>query len=263
MMSLYVKKSERRRKRIENMKKGIYLLPNILTSMGLLFGFYSIINTLSGKYLKAAWAVIFAAVFDAIDGKIARLTKTNTDFGVEYDSLVDLIAFGVAPGLLVYAWALRPFGKWGWLAAFLYVICAALRLARFNVQINTIENRFFQGLPSPAAAGMMVSVIIFFNHLKIPEDIKHLPVLLLTYAIAFLMVSNVRYNSFKNLELAKKKPFSSLFVVILLLIVVGAEPQLMLFSLFLLYFISGPINLLLLYRRKRIQNVLKERESHT
>lgn len=258
-----MKKSERRRKRIESMKKGIYLLPNILTSMGLLFGFYSILHTLSGRYLKAAWAVIFAAVFDAIDGKIARLTKTNTDFGVEYDSLADLIAFGVAPGLLVYAWALKPFGKWGWLAAFLYVICAALRLARFNVQINTVENRFFQGLPSPAAAGMIVSVIMLFYHLKIPEDTRHLPVLLLTYAIAFLMVSNVKYNSFKNLELAKRKPFSSLFVVILLLIIVGAEPQIMFFSLFLLYFISGPINLLFLYRKKRAQKVLKEREIPT
>jgi len=262
-MSYQIKKSERRRRRIENMKKGIYLLPNIFTSMGLLFGFYSTLHTLSGRYLKAAWAIIFAAIFDAIDGKIARLTKTNTDFGVEYDSLADLIAFGVAPGLLVYAWALKPFGKWGWLAAFLYVICAALRLARFNVQINTVENRFFQGLPSPAAAGTIVSVIILFNHLRIPEDTKHLPVLLLTYAIAFLMVSNVKYNSFKNLELAKRKPFSSLIVVILLIIVVGAEPQFMLFSLFFVYFISGPINILLRYRQRKAQRVLKERESHT
>lgn len=245
------------------MKKGIYLLPNLFTSFGLLFGFYSTLQTLSGKFLRAAWAIIFAAVFDAIDGKIARLTKTNTGFGVEYDSLADLIAFGVAPGLLIYAWALKPFGRWGWLAAFLYVICAALRLARFNVQINTVENRFFQGLPSPAAGGLIASTIILFYHLKIGEDTKHLPVLLITYILAFLMVSNLKYNSFKNLELAKKKPFSTLIVVIFLLIIVGAEPQIMIFSLFSLYFISGPINFLLFYRRKRIQRVLKERETPT
>jgi len=253
-------KSERRRKRIESMKKGIYILPNLFTSFGLLFGFYSTIHTLNGKFLKAAWAIIFAAVFDAIDGKIARLTKSNTDFGVEYDSLADLIAFGVAPGLLIYSWALKPFGRWGWLAAFLYVICTALRLARFNVQINTVENRYFQGLPSPAAAGMIASTIILFFHMKIGEDTKHLPILLITYTLAFLMVSNLRYNSFKNLELAKRKPFSTLIVLIFLLIIVGAEPQIMMFSLFALYFISGPVNFLLHYRQRRIQKVLKERE---
>lgn len=257
-----MKQSERRRKRIESMRKGIYLIPNILTSFGLLFGFYSILQTLNGKYLHAAWAIIYASIFDAIDGRIARLTKSSTDFGVEYDSLADLIAFGVAPGILIYAWALKPFGKWGWLAAFLYVICAALRLARFNVQINTVENRFFQGLPSPASAGMIATTIILFYHLKMGENAKHLPVLILAYILAFLMVSNVKYNSFKNLELAKKKPFSTLIVVILLIIIVGAEPEIMIFSLFSLYFISGPLNFLFHYRQKRVQKVLKEREIH-
>ena len=149
----------------ENLRRGVYLLPNLLTTGGLFAGFYSIVATMNGNYLVAGWFVLIAAVFDGLDGKVARMTNTTSKFGVEYDSLADLVAFGVAPGLMMYAWALKPFGKLGWLAAFLYVVCGALRLARFNVQITTVESKRFVGLPIPAAAGMAASLVIFFHHM--------------------------------------------------------------------------------------------------
>ena len=139
----------------ESLKRGVYLLPNLVTTGGLFAGFYGIVATMKGDYQLAAWFILISAVFDALDGKVARLTGTTSRFGVEYDSLVDLVSFGVAPGLLMYSWALQPFGKFGWLAAFLYVVCGALRLARFNIQVNTVESRRFVGLPVPAAAGMV------------------------------------------------------------------------------------------------------------
>lgn len=225
----------------ENLRRGVFLLPNLLTTGGLFSGFYSIVATMNGDYLLAAWFVLIAAIFDGLDGKVARLTNTTSKFGVEYDSLADLVAFGVAPGLLMYSWALKPFGKLGWLAAFLYVVCGALRLARFNVQVNTVESKRFVGLPIPAAAGMAASLVIFFFHMGGTGEIKKVSVLLLIYVLAALMVSNIRYYAFKDPELFRRQPFGFLVLAIIFIIVIVAEPEIMIFALACVFVASGPI----------------------
>jgi len=227
--------------RHENVRRGVYLLPNLLTTGGLFAGFYSIVATMNGNYLLAGWFVLIAAVFDGLDGKVARMTGTTSRFGVEYDSLADLVAFGVAPGLMMYAWALKPFGKLGWLAAFLYVVCGALRLARFNVQITTVESKRFVGLPIPAAAGMSASLVIFFHHMGGTGTIKKVSVLLLIYVLAALMVSNLRYYAFKDPELVRRQPFGFLVLAIIFIIVIVAQPEIMLFTLACAYVASGPV----------------------
>jgi CDP-diacylglycerol--serine O-phosphatidyltransferase len=225
----------------ENLRRGVFLLPNLLTTGGLFSGFYSIVATMNGDYLLAAWFILVAAIFDGLDGKVARLTNTTSKFGVEYDSLSDLVAFGVAPGLMMYSWALKPFGKFGWLAAFLYVVCGALRLARFNVQINTVESKRFVGLPIPAAAGMAASLVIFFFHMGGTGEIKKVSVLLLIYVLAALMVSNIRYYAFKDPELFRRQPFGFLVLAIIFIIVIVAQPEIMIFALACIFVSSGPI----------------------
>jgi len=236
--------------RHENLRRGVYLLPNLLTTGGLFAGFYSIVATMNGNYLLAGWFVLIAAVFDGLDGKVARMTGTTSRFGVEYDSLADLVAFGVAPGLMMYAWALKPFGKLGWLAAFLYVVCGALRLARFNVQITTVESKRFVGLPIPAAAGMSASLVIFFHYLGGTGTIKKVSVLLLIYVLAALMVSNIRYYAFKDPELVRRQPFGFLVLAIFFIIVIVAQPEIMLFTIACVYVASGPIGSLVSRFRK-------------
>jgi CDP-diacylglycerol--serine O-phosphatidyltransferase len=199
---------------------------------------------MNGRYDVAAWFILVSSIFDALDGKVARMTGTTSRFGVEYDSLADLVAFGVAPGLLMYSWALKPFGKLGWLAAFLYVVCGALRLARFNVQVDTVESKRFLGLPIPAAASMVATCVLLFYHLGGSGSIRKVSVLILIYVLALLMVSNVRYYSFKDPDLVKRQPFGFLVLLIFLIIVVVAEPQIMLFSLMSCYALSGPVGYL-------------------
>jgi len=239
--------------RRENLRKGVYILPNLFTTGGLFSGFYSIVATVNGRYDVAAWFILIAAVFDALDGRVARMTNTTSRFGVEYDSLADLVAFGVAPGLLMYMWALKPFGKLGWLAAFLYLVCGALRLARFNVQVNTVESKRFLGLPIPAAAGMVAACVLLFYYFGGSGAIvKKVSILLLIYILAFLMVSSIRYYSFKDPELVKRQPFGVLVLAIFIIIVIIARPELMLFAITFGYMISGPIGKLLsLFRRRR------------
>lgn len=238
--------------RRESLRKGVYILPNLFTTGGLFSGFYSIVSTVNGRYDVAAWFILFAMVFDALDGRVARMTNTTSRFGVEYDSLADLVAFGVAPGLLMYIWALKPFGKLGWLAAFLYVVCGALRLARFNVQVNTVESKRFVGLPIPAAAGMVAACVLlfyYFGHSGL--IVKKVSILLLIYILAYLMVSNIRYYSFKDPELVKRQPFGILVLSIFIIIVIIARPELMLFAITFGYMISGPLGKLLsLFRRR-------------
>ncbi len=233
--------------RRESLKRGVYLLPNLVTTGGLFAGFYGIVATMNGQYDLAAWFILISAVFDALDGKVARLTGTTSRFGVEYDSLVDLVSFGVAPGLLMYTWALQTFGKFGWLAAFLYVVCGALRLARFNVQVNTVESRRFVGLPIPAAAGMVASCVLLFYHLGGSGTIKKFSIVLLIYVLAYLMVSNHSYNSFKDPGLVKRQPFGFLVLAIIFIIVVVAQPEIMLFAISSVYVASGPIGSVLKY----------------
>lgn len=237
--------------RRESLKRGVYLLPNLVTTGGLFAGFYGIVATMNGDYHLAAWFILISAVFDALDGKVARLTGTTSRFGVEYDSLVDLVSFGVAPGLLMYSWALQPFGKFGWLAAFLYVVCGALRLARFNVQVDTVESRRFVGLPIPAAAGMVASCVLLFYHLGGTGTIKKVSVLLLIYVLAYLMVSNHHFISFKDPELLKRQPFSFLVLAIIFIIVIVAQPEIMLFTIASIYMVSGPVGTLLKYFKRK------------
>jgi CDP-diacylglycerol--serine O-phosphatidyltransferase len=243
----------------EGMKRGVYILPNLFTSGSLFCGFYAIIAAFNANFLYAAVAIAIAVIFDGIDGKVARLTKATSRFGVEYDSLSDLVAFGVAPAILVYAWALRPYGKFGWLAVFLYVACGALRLARFNVQVDTVESRYFRGLPIPGAAGLIVATIFLCYRLGVRGDGSNLFILLMIYLLAFLMVSNIRYPSFKHLELLKRKPFSTLVAIVLFLVVVVAEPAIVLFILAAVYLLLGPAEVVRGWYRKRETAVSEEK----
>lgn len=242
----------------DHMKRGIFLIPNLLTTASLFFGFYSIVASYQGEFKKAAIAIILSGVFDMLDGKIARLTGATSKFGVEYDSLSDMIAFGVAPGFLAYTWALVPFGRYGWLAGFLYVTCTALRLARFNVQAETVEKTRFKGIPSPGAAGMIATTVLMYYYLGgSGATSKHVTLLLLIYLLAFLMVSNVTYRSTKALDLSKRKPFSLLVIAVLFMILIVAEPVVMLFVIGAVYVASGPVELLYNLLRRRLRDKKK------
>jgi len=241
----------------ENIRRGIYILPNLITAGSLFSGFYSMVATLNGNYSSAAIWIFIAAICDGLDGKVARMTNTTSQFGVEFDSLADLVAFGVTPGLMMYAWALRPFGRLGWLAAFLFVVCGALRLARFNVQVATVESKRFIGLPIPAAASMVASTVLLFTHFGWPSSYKRLAIIALIYLLAFLMVSSFKYYSFKDPELIKRQPFGFLVLAVVLLIIIAAEPAIMVFALMLCYVLSGPIGFLVTWpRRRRLEKAI-------
>lgn len=239
------------------MRKGIYILPNLFTAGSLFAGFYCMVSTVNGDFRTAALWILASSIFDGLDGKVARLTGTSSKFGVEFDSLADVVSFGAAPGLLMYCWALRPFGRLGWLAGFLFLACAALRLARFNVQVDTVESKRFVGLPTPAAASMVSATVLFFYHMGWPASYNKLLILVLIYFLALLMVSNVRYNSFKDPSLIKRQPFAFLVLAVLLLIVIAAEPVTMLFTIFTCYILSGPVGFVLTYpRRRRLERAM-------
>jgi CDP-diacylglycerol--serine O-phosphatidyltransferase len=205
----------RKRKTPIKMRKGIYILPNLFTTGNLFCGFWAIISVFQEKFFYAAVAILLACVFDILDGKVARLSGATSKFGVQYDSLADLISFGIAPALLAFSWALRPYGKFGWLAAFLFVVCGALRLARFNVQSASGEVKYFKGLPIPAAASMIALTILLYFELIETGGVRDIIILVMIYLLAFLMVSNIRYFSFKELKLTKRRPFSIFIFVIL------------------------------------------------
>jgi len=239
------------------LRRGVYILPNLITTAGLFAGFYSVICCFHADFLWAAISILVANVFDILDGRIARLTHTTSRFGIEYDSLSDLIAFGVAPGILVYRWALEPWGTWGWLAASLYVACGALRLARFNVQYDNVEKRHFIGLPIPAAAQLIASIVlVYYRFGGEGETHKHVILLLVTYILAGLMVSNIKYFSFKETELYRRQPFWILIAIIVVLKLVIAEPQIMLFTGFLCFSLSGPMRWVLV-RGKRVRTRMR------
>jgi CDP-diacylglycerol--serine O-phosphatidyltransferase len=241
------------------MKKSMYLLPNIFTTGNLLCGFSSIVASINGHYLQAAIAILIAVGLDYLDGKVARLTNSSSAFGLEYDSLADLLSFGMAPGLLLYAWTLRAFGPFGWFAAFLFVICGALRLARFNVQAMSVQKFTFTGLPIPAAAGVLASMVLVGRHLygdwQAVDTDRPLVVMLAVYALAFLMVSNFRYRSFKRFHPKRSSSWRYLGVGVLALIVIALLPDVSLFLMFFAYAISGPVEALL-RRRKPKEEVL-------
>ena len=234
--------SPRRRRRIPPLRHGVYILPNLFTTGGLFAGFYSIICTLNGRYDIAATMILVAQLCDVLDGRIARLTRTTSSFGIQYDSLADLIAFGVAPGILVYQWALVPWGRWGWLAASLYVTCGALRLARFNVQIASAEKRYFIGLPIPAAADVIAATVLLFYFFGGEGAAnKHILMPVVIYAVAALMVSEVRYYSFKEIRFHHRHPFGVLLGLIMLLVLTIGAPEAMLFLIITGYAFSGPV----------------------
>jgi CDP-diacylglycerol--serine O-phosphatidyltransferase len=236
----------------EPLHKGVYLLPNMLTTCGLLSGFYGIIATIEGSYEHAAVAILVALIFDGLDGRVARMTNSSSRFGIEYDSLADLVAFGVAPGILAYKWALEPWGTWGWLAASLFVACGALRLARFNVQTETAAGKGFVGLPIPAAATTVAATVLLYYFLGGEGAThKHIILLVVIYALAALMVSSVSYESFKGLRLNPRQPLWILVALIVGLGFVIAQPQIVLFTVCFLYALSGPVAWLLGYRKRQ------------
>ncbi len=225
-------------------RRGIYLLPNLFTSASLFSGFYSMVASIQGNYDSAAWAILISGVFDGLDGRVARMTGTTSKFGVEYDSLADMVAFGVAPGILAFLWGLQGFGRLGWLAGFLFVATTALRLARFNTlsESRVAESkRYFMGLPCPSAAIMLATTVLLFHHFGIMGQVRHYGVLFMVYALSFLMVSNVRYHSFKEVRWVQQHPFSSMVGLILAMVVVAIEPSVTLFMLFIVYVLSGPL----------------------
>lgn len=227
---------------MRSFRRGVYLIPNLLTTGNLFSGFYAIIAIYNADYLLAAMAILIAMAFDVLDGTTARLTNTTSRFGVEYDSLADLVSFGVAPGLLIYSWALSTYGRVGWIAAFLFVVCGTLRLARYNVQVGSIESKHFVGLPIPGAAGVIASLVVLDHHiLKLGAEIKPLLILGFIYVLAFLMVSTFRYRGPKHLRLRDRKPFNVLVSSVLVLIVLAAAPQILLFVLFTAYALSGVV----------------------
>ena len=198
----------RKRIPIGQMKKGIFILPSLLTLTSIFFSFYAIICAIAGEFMLSGALILVAAFFDGIDGKVARLTKTTTRFGLELDSLADVISFGVAPALLMYLWALSPYGRIGWIGAFLFVACGALRLARFNIQSGIVDPKRFTGLPIPAAAVIVATTVLFFHKVELnPADFM-MPLLILTYFVSFMMVSSIKFHTFKDLTLVKQKPFS-------------------------------------------------------
>jgi CDP-diacylglycerol--serine O-phosphatidyltransferase len=220
------------------MRKGIYLLPNAITLCGMFAGFFSIIASLNGKFTVAAWAIVLAGVFDGLDGWVARMTNTSSKFGVELDSLADVISFGVAPAVLSFTWALSPFGRVGWAVAFLYTACGALRLARFNVQKETEEKKTFTGMPIPAAAGVISAIVIFYANMKwVPE--RSFFVLAIVILISFLMVSTLRFHSLKEINMRERKPFFILVAMVFVIAVFYMHPELTMFSIAIAYISLG------------------------
>ena len=235
-------------------RRRIYLLPNLLTSASLFSGFYAIIAAIKGNYQDAAIAILIAGILDGLDGRVARWTHTTSRFGLEYDSLSDLVAFGVAPGILAFMWGLQDYGRLGWLAAFLYVATTALRLARFNIlsqSSNSSARGYFLGLPCPSAAAVLATSVLLCQHLGIFGPVRHVTVLIMVYGLSFLMVSNVRYHSFKEVRWLQQHPFSGMVVLILAIMIVATEPKVTLFVLIITYVISGPVLMSLRVLRPR------------
>jgi CDP-diacylglycerol--serine O-phosphatidyltransferase len=243
--------------------RGIYLLPNLFTTAALFSGFYAVLAAMNGKFEQAAIAIFVAMVLDGLDGRVARLTNTQTAFGAEYDSLSDMVAFGLAPALVMYAWSLQGLGKLGWMAAFIYTVGAALRLARFNTQIGTADKRYFQGLPSPAAAAILAaSVWVSVDHDIQGDDVSILACVF-TIGAGLLMVSNVRYSSFKEVDFKGKVPFFMIVVVALAFGVITVQPAVVLFLLFVGYALSGLVlTLFHLKRRKAERLAASQRDAH-
>jgi CDP-diacylglycerol---serine O-phosphatidyltransferase len=244
--------------------KGVYIFPNLLTTGGMFFGFYAIMAALSGQFENGAMAILAAAVFDFLDGRVARAMNATSAFGKEYDSLADFLSFGIAPAVLVHQWALVPFHRVGWAAAFLFTVCGALRLARFNVQHYTqderVSNRYFQGLPTPAAAGILCATVLFYVEMGFSNNVgsstgvglwRWLP-LFLVFTLGILMVSSIRFRSFKDFSWHRKRPFLSQVVVVVFLAMLTIHLAVTMFVISLAYLAS------ILHSHREYQKLLAE-----
>jgi CDP-diacylglycerol--serine O-phosphatidyltransferase len=223
----------------EQPRRGIFLLPSLLTTGNLFCGFLAIVLSAQSRFVEAAVAVFVGMILDILDGKVARLTRTTTQFGVEFDSLADVVSFCVAPAFMLYALALQQFGRVAWLGAFLFVICGALRLARFNVYQGVTDRRYFVGLPTPAAAGIVAATALLLEGAEIGRW-QAAAISVGTVVVALLMVSTFRYYSFKEVDFARRRPAQVLVLVVLGVLIVATHPQWFLFILFSLYLLSGP-----------------------
>lgn len=233
--------------------RGIYLLPNLFTTGALFSGFYAIISAIGGHYETAVVAIFIAMILDSLDGRVARMTNTQSEFGAQYDSLSDMVSFGIAPALVMYLWAFMSLGRLGLFAAFVHTAGGALRLARFNTQITSVDKRYFQGLPSPAAAAILAGFIALCLDRGYQSESVRYFALLLTISTGLLMVSNFRYYSFKEIDLRGKVPFVVATGLMLAIAFIMAQPQTMLFMLFSIYAISGPSFTLIMRRKRRLQ----------
>ena len=232
-------------------RRGIFLLPNLLTLSALFAGFYAVIAGMTGNFSEAGWAILIAAICDGLDGRIARLTNTQSAFGAEFDSLSDMVSFGMAPALIMFSWALAPLGSLGWAASFIYMSCAALRLARFNVQLGTVDKRFFVGLASPLAAGLVTFTVwvCFKYEVEVTPFIGVLAALLTVFA-GLLMISNYKYYSFKELQFKGTVPYVVFILVVVLLVVIAQRPREVLLAMCAAYALSGPGMWLYRFRAK-------------
>jgi len=235
-------------------RRGVYLLPNLLTTGALFSGFYAIIAGMNGDFVIAAVAIIVAGIFDGLDGRVARLTNTSSAFGVQYDSLSDMVSFGVAPAIVMFSWGLEPIGKYGWTAAFAFAACTALRLARFNTQVDTADKRYFTGLASPAAAGLVATTVWVGSGVEVGVQLS-IFVGLLTLFASLLMVSNIRYYSFKGIDFRGRVPFVVILGVVLLFVIIATNPDVVLLGIGVIYASSGPVAWLWRHRHV-IQNQL-------
>ena len=245
-------------------RKGIYLLPNLITTAALFGGFYGIVAAMNGRFEHAAIAIFIAMILDGLDGRVARLTNTQTQFGAEYDSLSDMVSFGIAPALIMYEWSLSSmvelgwqWGKIGWMVAFIYTASAALRLARFNTQVGTADKRFFMGLPSPAAAACVVGFVWVAVDQGFDGKSMAIPAVVVTLLSGLLMVSNFLYSSFKEVDFKHKVPFAALLIAVLVLVFASFDPPKILFFGFIIYMLSGPL-MSLLRRKKRLNKAKPE-----
>jgi CDP-diacylglycerol---serine O-phosphatidyltransferase len=232
-----------------------FVLPNLFTTANLFFGFYSVVSAIRGEWDNAAFAIFISALADGLDGRVARLTKAQSSFGEQYDSMADLMSFGVAPAMLFYLWALQPYGRWGWVAAFIYLLCAALRLTRFNVLKQTVEKRYFQGLPSPLAGTGIASAVLFYRELGKEfgvVDVKEPFMLVIVLTMALTMVSTTRYRSFKDLKFKSQKTFAWILLIASALVVFSPKPELTFFPIAALYVIGAPIGELLRFVWQRV-----------
>ncbi len=231
-----------------HLKRGIHILPSLFTTGNVFCGFYAFIAVFNDQHYLAAWAIVVALIFDVLDGRIARLTKTTSAFGAQYDSLADVISFGMAPAFLAYSWVMKPFNRVGWMAAFLFLLCAALRLARFNITKPDIKGDHFIGLPTPAAAAVLASLVIGFEDL-FATRINPIVMVVVVYSLAFLMVSNIKYPAMKKLDFRKRVAFPRFLFVILFIYVLATIPRIALFVLSFSYIVVGPISHLISSKR--------------